>query len=544
MQQVNLLVDRSLLMKDVVMPMNKQAIQANLKCVPIVHNSHLKNRQDISSGLGNLFTHLAHLTEFDAVIVLTEKQKNDLTSIYGDVGNIYVIPHAVNFYPTPVPFSQRIKGKAVAIARLSPEKGHERMIRLFSEVVKKLPYATLDIYGHGNLEKDLKALIQSLNMQDHIRILPFTNNVYEKFSQASVSLLTSRFEGFALVVQESLASGCPMISFDIRYGPSAMIENGYNGFLTDRLNDNDFIEKVVETLSDTELNQRLSANAYTSMQKFSEEKVAQHWRHFFDNALFKHNEIPTLPTTRALAVLPVLSDGTIQPVLEQHNLHTPIPPASTTKILTALIALESGMPLDTHLTVLESDIRKGSGNNLKAGDIITLENALYNMLLPSSNTSAQLVARCVSEYVGTDFISSMNEKAQSIGMTNSTFVNPTGLAQRGQQSTPYDLTLLCIAASKNEQIQTIWWTTKKQLSIKGENKRKIEIVSLLDYLHNYSWFLGGKSGTLVPYYYHVLSWIQRPNGQHMAVFVSSYSAEQRLTDTITIQKYIEKKYTE
>lgn len=257
----------------------------------------------------------------------------------------------------------------------------------------------------------------------------------------------------------------------------------------------------------------------------------------------QNNDVmPVLPPTQALAVIPVLSDGSVQPVLEQHNLHTSIPPASTTKTLTALIAIESGLPLTTSLTVTASDIKTGSGNNLKIGDIITLEDALYNMMLPSSNTSAQLVARYAGEYMGIDFVSYMNEKARLLGMTNSKFVNPTGLAQSGQRSTAHDLAMLSIAAAKSDVLQLIWSARTRTVNLTGLEPRKIEIISSLDYLQAYDWYLGGKSGTLTPAYYHMLSWVKLPNGHRAAVFVASQSANQRLTDTIAVQDYITKMY--
>ncbi|WGE89572.1 D-alanyl-D-alanine carboxypeptidase family protein [Actinobacillus arthritidis] len=242
--------------------------------------------------------------------------------------------------------------------------------------------------------------------------------------------------------------------------------------------------------------------------------------------------------TKAMAIIPISSNGNIQPILIQHNLHTPIPPASTTKILTALIALESGISLDTELTVIESDIKKGSGNNLKAGDLITLEDALYNMMSPSSNTSAELVARSISEYMNVDVISYMNEKAQLFGMQNSYFVNPTGLASKQNTSTAYDLAMLCIQATKNEKLVKIFSTPRKQLQIRGQNARTIEVVSSFEHLYENTWFIGGKSGTLTPAYFHMLSWVQLPQGNNAVIFVASQSAQQRLTDTIKIYEYL------
>ena len=156
------------------------------------------------------------------------------------------------------------------------------MINIFAKVVEQIPTATLDLYGYGPLEGKLKQLIRKLGMEKNITVNPFTKDIYDKFSKARISLLTSQYEAFSLVILESLACGCPVISNDIQYGPSGMIENGENGYLIEKDNESIFVSKIIKVLKDERLNAELSNNAYKSSQRFSEDNVAPIWKHFIE----------------------------------------------------------------------------------------------------------------------------------------------------------------------------------------------------------------------------------------------------------------------
>ncbi|MCL1824117.1 MAG: D-alanyl-D-alanine carboxypeptidase [Oscillospiraceae bacterium] len=124
--------------------------------------------------------------------------------------------------------------------------------------------------------------------------------------------------------------------------------------------------------------------------------------------------------------------------------------ASTTKIMTALLTLESGN-LDTQFTVDPYAIRvEGSSMGLREGDIVTKKILAAGMLLPSGNDAAQAGAVCVAGSLP-EFVKRMNERAALLNLSDTHFANPSGLDANGHYSTAYDLALLTIEALQNKE---------------------------------------------------------------------------------------------
>lgn len=128
--------------------------------------------------------------------------------------------------------------------------------------------------------------------------------------------------------------------------------------------------------------------------------------------------------------------------------------ASTTKIMTSILALEYA-DLEETVTVKEEDVKiEGTSIGLKDGDKITLETLVSGMLLESGNDAANVTATAVSGSRA-EFAELMNEKAKSIGMINTSFKNPSGLTEEGHYSTAYDMALLACYAIKNPTFRNI-----------------------------------------------------------------------------------------
>ena len=146
--------------------------------------------------------------------------------------------------------------------------------------------------------------------------------------------------------------------------------------------------------------------------------------------------------------------------LYEKNADTKMPMASTTKILTGLIAVERCNPED--LVEIDSQAIgiEGSSAYLKAGELLTVEQLLYAMLLQSANDAATALAIHISGSVD-DFALLMTERAKEIGATNSNFTNPHGLDDQEHYTTARDLALIATEAMKNDCFVKIVSTRKK-----------------------------------------------------------------------------------
>lgn len=148
----------------------------------------------------------------------------------------------------------------------------------------------------------------------------------------------------------------------------------------------------------------------------------------------------------------ILMDAGTGRVLYEKDAHSRRLIASTTKLMTALVALESTPHLDKVITVKPEYQAEGSSMYLKVGEELTLEDLLYGLLLASGNDAALAIAGGCAGEVET-FVGWMNEWAAELGMEDSHFANPNGLDDEEHYSTAYDMALLAQAALKNETLR-------------------------------------------------------------------------------------------
>ena len=148
-------------------------------------------------------------------------------------------------------------------------------------------------------------------------------------------------------------------------------------------------------------------------------------------------------------------------ILYEKNAYEKMYPASTTKILTAILTLEN-CNLNEIVTVSQSALdavpRGYTKANLQAGEQFTVQELLYIMLIPSANDAANVLAEYVSGSIPA-FANLMNEKAEKIGLTNSHFTNPSGAQDENLYTTAYDLSLLAKYAMNIETFRNIVHTT-------------------------------------------------------------------------------------
>ena len=176
--------------------------------------------------------------------------------------------------------------------------------------------------------------------------------------------------------------------------------------------------------------------------------------------------------------------------LYSKNADERLPMASTTKIMTALVAIENTNPSDI-VAIDDSAIGvEGSSAYLKVGDVLTMDELLYALLLQSANDAAIAIACHVSGDIEC-FSALMNEKAQELGLTNTSFTNPHGLDSDEHYTTARELAIIASAALKNERFKEIVSTYKKSFVSEERSRTYVNHNKLL-YL--YDGCVGVKTG--------------------------------------------------
>lgn len=200
--------------------------------------------------------------------------------------------------------------------------------------------------------------------------------------------------------------------------------------------------------------------------------------------------VQAISTSATSSILVDMDSGRI---IYENNSHEVRSVASISKIMTAILAIES-KKLDK--TVKVSDVvleAYGSGIYIKPGEKLTLQDLVYGLMLRSGNDAALMIAEYVSGSVP-KFVEKMNQKAQEIGMKQTTFHNPSGLDEEdevGNFSTAYDMAILTSYAMKNKTYQKIVGTKKYTLKT---NKNAYVWYNKNKLLTNYENTTGGKTG--------------------------------------------------
>jgi poly(glycerol-phosphate) alpha-glucosyltransferase len=160
----------------------------------------------------------------------------------------------------------------------------DHAISAFRRVVDKVPPARLEIYGRGVQAPALQAQIEELGLHESVRLMGFSPDARRRLTTASASILTSRHEGQPLAVLESLAAGCPVVAYAIKYGPADMIIDGEHGFLVPDGDIDAVADRVVRILTDRTMAERMSRNARERARSdFGELAFVRRWGAVFDS---------------------------------------------------------------------------------------------------------------------------------------------------------------------------------------------------------------------------------------------------------------------
>jgi len=188
----------------------------------------------------------------------------------------------------------------------------------------------------------------------------------------------------------------------------------------------------------------------------------------------------------------ILIDGSTGQILYEKNIHKKRPPASTTKIMTALLAIEGSL-LEQKVTVSSKAASVGESSiHLQANEVITLQDLLYGALLHSGNDACVAIAEHVA---GTEenFVSLMNHTAKKLGALNTNFCNTNGLPHAEHYSTAYDLAIITRYAMRNSNFYEIVKT--RSASISGPENTRRTLSNTNQLLWSYNGADGVKTGT-------------------------------------------------
>lgn len=213
----------------------------------------------------------------DKVICLTQGDAKE----YKYAKDVVVIPNFI-VQPEKCVKNYNIK-KAIAVGRLEKQKGFDILINCWAKVSQELPDWHLDIYGEGSLHTKLQEQINKLQLQDKITLCGRVDHIMEIYTQYSIHIMSSRYEGQPMTLIEAQACGLPSICFDFQYGARDIIHNGYNGALIPYTDSDRLTEAIIKIASSESTRRILGEHACLIAKKYYREAIFSKWTKLIDS---------------------------------------------------------------------------------------------------------------------------------------------------------------------------------------------------------------------------------------------------------------------
>jgi len=216
-----------------------------------------------------------------ALVVLTEQDRRDYAAALGTEGpRVVMIPNALPSLGGGV--SSLSAPVVLAAGRLTSQKGFDLLIDAFAPVARAHPDWTLKIFGSGPLRDELQQQIDRLGLGARVRMMGRTRRMGDELAKASVFALSSRYEGFGMVLIEAMSAGVPVVSFDCPRGPGEIVHDGEDGFLVPAVDVPAFAAALERLVGDEALRRRLGAAALRTAARYDPETVGRRWDALLD----------------------------------------------------------------------------------------------------------------------------------------------------------------------------------------------------------------------------------------------------------------------
>ncbi len=215
-------------------------------------------------------------SKFDKFIVLTEGNKNEW-----HLDNIEVIPNPLSFYPDKSNVSKLNNKTVIAVGKQSFQKGYDRLLKAWSIVINEHNDWKLEIYGTKDESQGLDALARDLNIDKNITFHEPIKDIGSVYQNASIYAMSSRYEGFGMVLTEAMSYGIPCIAYDCPYGPADIIINDKNGILIENGDIMKFANSISFLIKNESVRKLMGEQARSSVENYLPKYVCGKWHQLF-----------------------------------------------------------------------------------------------------------------------------------------------------------------------------------------------------------------------------------------------------------------------
>jgi glycosyltransferase involved in cell wall biosynthesis len=217
--------------------------------------------------------------EYDRFVVLTEEDKLS----WRGLENISVIPNPNSFIPTEI--AELTEKRVICAGHYKYQKGIDLLIDIWADINKEFSDWKLVIYGKkGSKQKKIEKLVKKRGLSNSVEMHQATSNIEQEFLKSSVCVMTSRYEGFGMVLTEAMACGLPVVSYACKCGPRDIISDGEDGFLIDMFDRKTFVNKLSLLMNNYDLRVKMGKAAKSNVEaRFNEELIMSKWVSLFND---------------------------------------------------------------------------------------------------------------------------------------------------------------------------------------------------------------------------------------------------------------------
>ena len=268
------------IIRDLKAPNRKLVGETHL-AKPFIRNLHLLRAR------GGVYSIVARYLEYkqekgaaqlDKLVVLTETTRKQWMPFADTV----VIPNFNSLYPEHL-VDEKYGNTVIAVGRLNEQKGYDLLVESWKMVHQKHPEWVVNIYGNGEYKDSILSAISDANLEGVVRVHEPVKNIEEKYMRSDFYVLSSRYEGWGLVLLEAMGCGIPCVSFDCPDGPSDIIQNGVNGLLVKNGDVHDLSEKICWMIEHPDKRREMGGKGRLRALEFTRDDIMKKWKSLFDS---------------------------------------------------------------------------------------------------------------------------------------------------------------------------------------------------------------------------------------------------------------------
>lgn len=213
--------------------------------------------------------------KFRLLVVLTEKDARKFISRHVRCA---VIPNMISF-----PMAEESacgKKRMISVGRLHAQKGYDLLLYALKPVFEKYSDWSMDIYGEGGDRPMLEGLRDELGLAGNVNFRGFSTNIQYEYAHASFYVMSSRFEGFPMVLLEAMACGLPIVSFDCPNGPADLLA-GDAGLLVEAGNIKALSEAIIRMIENPDKREMYAKNGLCKIRQYTAGEIYKRWEALF-----------------------------------------------------------------------------------------------------------------------------------------------------------------------------------------------------------------------------------------------------------------------